>query len=110
LKPLFKTAASGSTPIPVTASASKTALVTIPTQPRAPSATARVNFTRPTATNASGKATGTGIGDENVVFDAGLALGRSFRVSWGPGGQLVGPGRLVKPSESVLYVFRPSVL
>ena len=31
-------------------------------------------------------------GRENVYKDAGLAIGRSFRVGWGPKGQLVHVG------------------
>ncbi|KAH7106248.1 nuclear protein 96-domain-containing protein [Auriculariales sp. MPI-PUGE-AT-0066] len=67
-----------------------------PPAPRTLSATSRVAYTLPTHINA------TGTGAENIVFDAGLALGRSFRVSWGPGGRLVGSGRLLKPSESAM--------
>ena len=37
-------------------------------------------------------------GHDHVLVDAGLALGRSFRVGWGPGGVLVHPGSLVGPS------------
>ncbi|KZV85023.1 hypothetical protein EXIGLDRAFT_753514 [Exidia glandulosa HHB12029] len=44
----------------------------------------------------------TGVGSEESVFDAGLSMGRSFRVSFGPGGRLVGAGRLAKPSESTI--------
>ncbi|EJD51201.1 hypothetical protein AURDEDRAFT_149853 [Auricularia subglabra TFB-10046 SS5] len=56
--------------------------------------TTRVKFTRPKTVRS------TGSGAEANVFDAGLAMGRSFRVSWGPGGRLVGAGRLAKASES----------
>lgn len=34
---------------------------------------------------------------EGSVVDAGLALGRSFRVGWGPGGHLVHLGNLCGP-------------
>ena len=33
-------------------------------------------------------------GRENIHKDAGLALGRSFRVGWGPRGQLVHVGAI----------------
>ena len=33
-------------------------------------------------------------GRENIYKDAGLALGRSFRVGWGPRGQLVHVGAI----------------
>jgi nuclear pore complex protein Nup98-Nup96 len=36
-------------------------------------------------------------GNEGVVVDAGLALGRSFRVGWGPGGIIVHLGELCGP-------------
>ncbi|KAG5642363.1 hypothetical protein DXG03_002960 [Asterophora parasitica] len=40
------------------------------------------------------------VGNEGSVFDAGLALGRSFRVGWGPGGTLVHVGELCGPSPT----------
>ncbi|KAF9460038.1 nuclear protein 96-domain-containing protein [Collybia nuda] len=40
-------------------------------------------------------------GNEGVVVDAGLALGRSFRVGWGPGGTLVHLGKLCGPSSTI---------
>lgn len=39
-------------------------------------------------------------GMEGYVIDAGLALGRSFRVGWGPGGTLVHLGSLCGPSST----------
>ena len=36
---------------------------------------------------------------EGIYEDAGLAFGRSFRVSWGPGGKLVHLGRICRPHE-----------
>ncbi|KAF8888568.1 nuclear protein 96-domain-containing protein [Infundibulicybe gibba] len=36
-------------------------------------------------------------GSEGAILDAGLALGRSFRVGWGPGGALVHLGSLCGP-------------
>ncbi|KAI0739083.1 nuclear protein 96-domain-containing protein [Daedaleopsis nitida] len=41
------------------------------------------------------------VGRENAYIDAGLALGRSFRVGWGPGGTLVHLGELCGPSSSL---------
>ncbi|ORY25742.1 nuclear protein 96-domain-containing protein [Naematelia encephala] len=38
-------------------------------------------------------------GYEGVKADAGLALGRSFRCSWGPNGELVHFGKICKPSD-----------
>ncbi|KAL1707103.1 nuclear protein 96-domain-containing protein, partial [Schizophyllum commune] len=38
-------------------------------------------------------------GCEGYYADAGLAMGRSFRVSWGPGGRLVHLGSLCAPSS-----------
>lgn len=64
------------------------------------SQSARIKYNLPNAIKA------TGVGAEDSVFDAGLAMGRSFRASWGPGGRLVGGGRLAKPSESTMYVPR----
>ncbi|RPD56020.1 hypothetical protein L227DRAFT_509201 [Lentinus tigrinus ALCF2SS1-6] len=40
------------------------------------------------------------VGRENAYVDAGLALGRSFRVGWGPGGRLVHLGELCGPHSS----------
>ncbi|CAI5948903.1 unnamed protein product [Closterium sp. NIES-64] len=40
-------------------------------------------------------ATVAGEGSSGVAVDAGLFLGRSFRVGWGPGGVLVTPGRVL---------------
>jgi len=40
------------------------------------------------------------VGKEGAYADAGLAFGRSFRVSWGPGGLLT---RIEGPSRFVLY-------
>ncbi|KII87791.1 hypothetical protein PLICRDRAFT_699296 [Plicaturopsis crispa FD-325 SS-3] len=37
-------------------------------------------------------------GSEGFAVDAGLALGRSFRVGWGPGGTLVHLGQICGPS------------
>ncbi|WVQ78080.1 hypothetical protein IAT38_000161 [Cryptococcus sp. DSM 104549] len=39
-------------------------------------------------------------GGEGVGVDAGLALGRSFRCSWGPNGELVHFGKIGAPSDS----------
>ncbi|PCH35193.1 hypothetical protein WOLCODRAFT_139791 [Wolfiporia cocos MD-104 SS10] len=39
-------------------------------------------------------------GSEGAYVDAGLALGRSFRPGWGPGGLLVHVGALCGPSDS----------
>lgn len=36
-------------------------------------------------------------GNESAFVDAGLALGRSFRVGWGPSGKLVHLGELCGP-------------
>jgi nuclear pore complex protein Nup98-Nup96 len=36
-------------------------------------------------------------GNERAMVDAGLALGRSFRVGWGPSGTLVHLGELCGP-------------
>ncbi|KAA1472029.1 hypothetical protein DENSPDRAFT_800387 [Dentipellis sp. KUC8613] len=38
-------------------------------------------------------------GSEGVFVDAGLAMGRSFRVGWGPGGTLVHLGELCSPTH-----------
>lgn len=37
-------------------------------------------------------------GKEGVKVDAGLSLGRSFRCSWGPNGELVHFGKVCAPS------------
>ena len=44
-------------------------------------------------------------GAENTTVDAGLALGRSFRVGWGPGGTIAHVGSLSGASGSS-YVIR----
>ncbi|KAF8814679.1 hypothetical protein BYT27DRAFT_7081395 [Phlegmacium glaucopus] len=36
-------------------------------------------------------------GNEGVYFDAGLSMGRSFRVGWGPGGRLIHSGSICSP-------------
>lgn len=38
-------------------------------------------------------------GSEGVRVDAGLALGRSFRCSWGPNGELVHFGKIRSPNS-----------
>ncbi|KZT04508.1 uncharacterized protein LAESUDRAFT_737928 [Laetiporus sulphureus 93-53] len=40
-------------------------------------------------------------GNESELIDAGLSLGRSFRVGWGPGGVLVYSGALCGPTTKV---------
>ncbi|KAI6148667.1 nuclear protein 96-domain-containing protein [Pisolithus tinctorius] len=40
-------------------------------------------------------------GCEDALVDAGLALGRSFRVGWGPGGTVAYLGQLCSPSSQV---------
>ncbi|WVW83374.1 hypothetical protein I302_105393 [Kwoniella bestiolae CBS 10118] len=40
-------------------------------------------------------------GDEGIKVDAGLALGRSFRCSWGPNGQLVHFGKICAPNATI---------
>ncbi|OWZ52424.1 nuclear pore complex protein Nup98-Nup96 [Cryptococcus neoformans c8] len=40
-------------------------------------------------------------GAEGLRVDAGLALGRSFRCSWGPNGELVHLGKICSPTESI---------
>ncbi|EJF57390.1 hypothetical protein DICSQDRAFT_157411 [Dichomitus squalens LYAD-421 SS1] len=40
------------------------------------------------------------VGREGAYVDAGLALGRSFRVGWGPGGLLLHLGELCGPSST----------
>lgn len=39
-------------------------------------------------------------GSEGAMVDAGLSMGRSFRVGWGPGGTLVHLGKLCSPFTS----------
>ncbi|THH28963.1 hypothetical protein EUX98_g5225 [Antrodiella citrinella] len=39
-------------------------------------------------------------GNENALIDAGLTMGRSFRVGWGPGGTLAHLGHLCGPADS----------
>ena len=39
-------------------------------------------------------------GSEGAFFDAGLSLGRSFRVGWGPGGHLVHLGSICGPNST----------
>ena len=48
-------------------------------------------------------------GSEGIRVDAGLALGRSFRASWGPEGRLVHLGKICSPSETLWVVFIDSV-
>ncbi|WWC85271.1 uncharacterized protein L201_000133 [Kwoniella dendrophila CBS 6074] len=40
-------------------------------------------------------------GQEGIRSDAGLALGRSFRCSWGPNGELVHLGKICAPSTKI---------
>ena len=40
-------------------------------------------------------------GCEGALIDAGLSMGRSFRVGWGPGGTLVHLGKLCSPFTSM---------
>lgn len=56
-------------------------------------------------------------GNEGVRPDAGLALGRSFRCSWGPNGELVHMGNICSPStefssspDAVVYVQQVDLL
>ncbi|KAI0052123.1 hypothetical protein FA95DRAFT_1553794 [Auriscalpium vulgare] len=49
-------------------------------------------------------------GTEDAFVDAGLALGRSFRVGWGPGGTLVHLGQLCSPSSSSKVTANSSVI
>ncbi|KAI0066823.1 hypothetical protein BV25DRAFT_1819933 [Artomyces pyxidatus] len=49
-------------------------------------------------------------GTEGAVVDAGLSLGRSFRVGWGPGGTLVHLGQLCSPSSSSKITANSSVV
>ncbi|KAL0959899.1 hypothetical protein HGRIS_011566 [Hohenbuehelia grisea] len=41
------------------------------------------------------------VGTEGAIVDAGLALGRSFRVGWGPGGTLVHCGKICGPFNTL---------
>ncbi|WRT66918.1 uncharacterized protein IL334_003883 [Kwoniella shivajii] len=41
-------------------------------------------------------------GDEGIRVDAGLALGRSFRCSWGPKGELVHFGKITAPGATII--------
>lgn len=36
-------------------------------------------------------------GNEDAIVDAGLSMGRSFRVGWGPGGTIVHLGSICGP-------------
>lgn len=36
--------------------------------------------------------------EEGVKADAGLAMGRSFRCSWGPNGEIVHLGKICSPT------------
>ncbi|TFK49034.1 hypothetical protein OE88DRAFT_1633808 [Heliocybe sulcata] len=47
----------------------------------------------------------TALGKESLQVDAGLALGRSFRVSWGPGGKLAHIGTLCSPFSTSYVCF-----
>ncbi|KAF9525060.1 nuclear protein 96-domain-containing protein [Crepidotus variabilis] len=49
-------------------------------------------------------------GSEGAYFDAGLALGRSFRVGWGPGGQLVHLGSLCIPTSPLNTTSNSSII
>ncbi|TXT13738.1 hypothetical protein VHUM_01105 [Vanrija humicola] len=49
-------------------------------------------------------------GNEGVRADAGLALGRSFRCSWGPNGQLVHFGKICAPGAKFASSADPVVL
>ncbi|KAF9051437.1 nuclear protein 96-domain-containing protein [Panaeolus papilionaceus] len=49
-------------------------------------------------------------GQEGSYFDAGLALGRSFRVSWGPGGKLVHLGSICGPLQKPTTTANSSVI
>ncbi|KAK7681366.1 hypothetical protein QCA50_015457 [Cerrena zonata] len=49
-------------------------------------------------------------GTENTLVDAGLAVGRSFRVGWGPGGRVVHVGSLCSPSGSSTRTSNSSVV
>jgi nuclear pore complex protein Nup98-Nup96 len=40
-------------------------------------------------------------GNEGSRVDAGLAMGRSFRCSWGPNGELVHFGKICKPASAL---------
>ncbi|KAG6334962.1 hypothetical protein ID866_4118 [Astraeus odoratus] len=49
-------------------------------------------------------------GNENALVDAGLTLGRSFRIGWGPGGTLAHLGQLCGPSGQAKTSANSSVL
>ncbi|KAF9567185.1 hypothetical protein CPC08DRAFT_627248 [Agrocybe pediades] len=49
-------------------------------------------------------------GNEGSYVDAGLAMGRSFRVGWGPGGQLVHLGSICSPNSSSFTPANSSIL
>ncbi|CAA7267293.1 unnamed protein product [Cyclocybe aegerita] len=49
-------------------------------------------------------------GNEGSYFDAGLALGRSFRVSWGPGGQLLHFGSICSPTSTSITSSNSSII
>ncbi|EMD35444.1 hypothetical protein CERSUDRAFT_106804 [Gelatoporia subvermispora B] len=49
-------------------------------------------------------------GNEAAYVDAGLALGRSFRVGWGPGGTLVHLGQLCGPQTKLTTSANSSVI
>ncbi|PPR00799.1 hypothetical protein CVT24_000731 [Panaeolus cyanescens] len=49
-------------------------------------------------------------GQDGSYYDAGLALGRSFRVSWGPGGKLVHLGSLCGPLQTPSTTANPSIV
>ena len=42
-------------------------------------------------------------GKQNFLVDAGLFMGRSFRVGWGPGWTLAHSGNIIQPLESGRY-------
>lgn len=49
-------------------------------------------------------------GNEGLFADAGLALGRSFRVGWGPGGKLIHLGALCGPYTSKTTTANSSIV
>jgi len=49
-------------------------------------------------------------GRENLITDPALMHGRSFRVGWGPGGQLLHFGRAVNPVSSLRAVLKSTVV
>ena len=70
------------------------------------STTNRASFTQPRAqpparkyVRVSGSESKT-FGRESVYLDSGLSMGRSFRVGWGPGNQLVHVGKLQSRNSS----------